>query len=86
MPKIGNSKPNEEMPCVRCGSPKKVAKRWTEKVKNTSGFMVLEHAQIVCTNKECQAEFDAVILADAQKREKLKQIKLEDSARRQAAK
>jgi len=85
MPKIGNTKSIEEIPCSRCGSKRKIAKKWKEKIQNSSGFMTLEHTSVICTNKVCQAEFDAVILADAAKREKLKQIKLEDSAKRMAA-
>jgi hypothetical protein len=82
MPKIGNSIPNEEMPCPRCGSKRKVLKKWKEKIQNSSGFMTLEHTQIICTNKTCQQEFDDVIAADALKREKLKQIKLDDAAKK----
>lgn len=82
MPTIGNPVPSSEKPCSRCNSKRKISKKWTEKIENTGGFMVLQHTQYVCTNKECQKEFEKVMLADEQKRERLKQIKLEDSARR----
>lgn len=86
MPKIGDHKPSSEMPCVRCGSKRKVSKKWTEKIENSGGFMVLNHTEFICTNKECQAEFDRVIASDALKREKLKQIKIDDAAKRASVK
>ncbi len=82
MPKIGNPKSSVDIPCERCGSKRKVSKKWTEKIENSGGFMVLEHTQIICTNKECQAEFDKLVLADEAKREKLKQTKLDNAAKR----
>lgn len=85
MPQIGNQKLFEEVPCDRCGSPRKIAKTWTEKIKNDHSTMTISHKQIVCTNKECQKEFDNVIKKDAEKREKLKQAKEEDTAKRAAA-
>lgn len=79
MPKIGNSIPRSEQPCDRCGAKRKVAKTWTEKIKNTGGFMTLQHTQLICTNKECQAAFDKIIADDAQKREKLKLAKAKNA-------
>ena len=86
MPKIGNSKSSSELPCDRCNSKRVVAKTWIEKIKNDSGFMTPRHSQIICTNKECQKAFEKTILADIEKREKLKQTKLEDAAKRLATK
>jgi hypothetical protein len=86
MPKIGNPISSEDIPCERCHSKRKVSKKWTEKIENTGGFMVIEHTQIICTNKECQAEFDKTVLADAEKREKLKQTKIDGAAKRAAEK
>lgn len=77
MPKIGNPKSSTDIPCERCHSKRKVGKKWTEKIENMSGFMILEHTQIVCTNKVCQAEFDKALLIEEEKREKLKQAKLQ---------
>ena len=72
MPKIGNSKSSKDLPCDRCGSKRKVSKKWTEKIKNASGYMVLEHVQIICTNSECQKEFEKKLLQEELKREKIK--------------
>lgn len=86
MPKIGNSIPSSEELCVRCKSKRKISKTWTEKIENNHGFMLLKHTQTICTNKECQAEFEKILLAEEQKRDKLRQIKLDNDARRVAAK
>ncbi len=86
MPKIGNSDNDTMRPCSRCGSKRKVTKTWVEKIENSSGFMTLKHTEYKCTNKECQDEFEKVIAADALKREKLKQIKIDDAAKRASIK
>lgn len=80
MPKIGNPKAITDILCDRCNSKRKVAKTWTEKIKNTGGYMILQHSKIVCTNKECQFAFEKIILEDARKREKLKQAKLDNAS------
>ena len=82
MPKIGNPKPITDIPCDRCSSKRKVSKTWTEKIKNDHGFMVLYHTQIICTNKDCQSAFEKTLIEDTLKREKLKQIRLENSSKR----
>ena len=82
MPKIGNQKTVSEVPCERCNSKRRVSKTWTEKIKNDHGFMILQHSQIVCTNKVCQSEFEKVMNEDILKREKLKQIRLENSSKK----
>jgi len=86
MPKIGNPKSNKDIPCERCHSKRKVGKKWTEKVKNMSGYMILEHVQIVCTNKECQAEFEKRLIEEEVKREKLKELRNSSSGRPAAVK
>jgi hypothetical protein len=86
MPRIGNPKLSKDSLCERCNSKRRVSKTWTEKIKNPNGFMTLYHTQIVCTNKECQSAFEKTILADIEKREKLKMAKLEDAAKRLATK
>lgn len=73
MPKIGNHKPAKDIPCERCHSKRKIGKKWTEKIKNASGYMILEHVQIVCTNKECQKEFERKLIEEEEKREKIKE-------------
>ena len=69
MPKIGNNKPYATMPCDRCGSKRKISKTWTEKVKNSYGFMTLNHTQTICTNKECQKELEEVERKEKEKRD-----------------
>jgi hypothetical protein len=86
MPKIGHSISSEDALCPRCQSKRKVSKRWTEKIENAGGFAILEHTQIICTNKDCQAEFEKVIVEDNEKREKIKQGKAMEAAKRAAAK
>lgn len=85
MPKIGNHKPATATKCIRCGSKRKVSKTWTEKIKNDHGFMTLYHTQIICTNKDCQKEFDKNLKEETLKREKLKQTRTEEAAKRLTA-
>jgi len=72
MPKIGEYKESHELPCSRCKSKRKVQKKWTEKVKNSSGFMMIEHTRIICTDKKCQIDFDKMLIEEEKKREKQK--------------
>lgn len=72
MPAIGNQINTEEILCQRCGSKRKLAKKWVEKVENANGFMNLVHKQYICTNKECQEKFDKALEAENLKREKIK--------------
>lgn len=71
MPKIGNDIPYSEKRCNRCSGKRKVAKTWTEKRENSfsPGFMILHHTQVICTNKECQAEFEEIERIEREKRE-----------------
>ena len=85
MPKIGNNKPATSTKCARCNSKRKVSKTWTEKIKNDHGFMTLYHTQIICTNKDCQKEFDKNLKEETLKREKLKQTRTEEAAKRLTA-
>lgn len=86
MPKIGNPKPAQDIPCERCHSKRKIGKKWTEKIKNASGYMVLEHVKIVCTNKECQMEFERKLVEEEEKRIKLKEARNISSGRPTAGK
>ncbi len=81
MPKIGNPKSITEIACDRCGAKRKVSKTWIEEIKNDHGVMILRHTQVICTNKECQSAFEKTILADIEKREKIKKAKLDHSAK-----
>lgn len=47
-----------DQPCERCGSKKRVSKKWNETIETISGKSVVEVSQIICTNKVCQALFD----------------------------
>lgn len=86
MPAIGNPILASDQLCIRCNSKRRVAKTWTEKIKNDHGGMTLVHKKIVCTNKVCQEEFDKALLEETQKRAKLYQAKLDTIAKRQALK
>lgn len=81
MPKIGNPKSITEIACDRCGSRRRVSKTWIEEIKNDHGSMILRHTQIICTNRQCQLAFEKTILDDIEKREKIKQAKLDHNAK-----
>lgn len=61
-----------DQPCERCGSKRKVAKKWKETLPTFSGTTVVEYSQIICTNKVCQAESEKEQLKDSQKREEMR--------------
>lgn len=86
MPKIGDYKPATDTKCERCNSKRKISKTWTEKIKNDHGHMTLFHSQIICTNKVCQKEFEKNMNEEILKREKLKQTRTEEAAKRVTAK
>lgn len=86
MPKIGNTDDTIIKLCSRCNSKRKITKTWVEKIANSSGFMTLKHTEYKCTNKDCQEEFDKNLAAEELKREKLKQIKLDNAANRASLK
>jgi hypothetical protein len=48
-----------DQPCERCGSKKHISKTWKEVLQNSLGTSMIEVSQITCTNKACQALFDA---------------------------
>src|SRR5689334_18748916 len=64
--------PYVDRPCDRCGSKRKVAKTWTEKIATFSGSTKVEYSQIVCTNKECQRLFDESLEKEAKQKQTLK--------------
>lgn len=47
-----------DQPCKRCGSKKRISKTWNEEYKTTFGSSKVEISQIVCTNDNCQEQFD----------------------------
>ena len=71
MPKIGNFISSSEIPCDRCGNKRKVSKVWTEKLKNDHGVMIIRHSEIICTNVDCQSNFDKKLKEEVKKRRKL---------------
>lgn len=72
-------------PCQRCGSKRRVAKTWKEKIPTFSGgFSVVEYSQIVCINKECQSAFDKLQLEEEKKREDLRAKRASNLAERKA--
>ena len=82
MPIIGTPVSYSDVLCSRCNSKRRVSKTWTEKIKTDHSSTVIQHVQIVCTNKECQAKFDALLLEESKKREKLRVLKEENAANR----
>ncbi len=58
--------------CVRCKKPEKVAKTWVEVIETRIGKSKLIHSQIVCSDKQCQKEFEENLAEDIRKKEELK--------------
>lgn len=82
MPRIGNPVNHEDLPCDRCHSKRKVVKKWSETLKTDHSTMVVHHTKIICTNKECQAAFDKVMMDEEMKREKRNSAKAEINLKR----
>ncbi|MBI2074453.1 MAG: hypothetical protein HYT83_01305 [Candidatus Levybacteria bacterium] len=80
------SSPNEylDKPCERCGSKKRISRRWKETVQTFNGTATIDCSQIICTNKVCQAEFDKNLLEETEKRRALKVKMDENKAARKA--
>lgn len=81
---INSAKSFLNKPCDRCGSKKRVAKTWKEKVPTFSGSTIIEYSQIVCINKLCQAKFDEQLIEERKKREAVRAIREENAAIRKA--
>jgi hypothetical protein len=79
MTKIGNSLNYDQTLCDRCGSKRKETKKWTEKIKTENSLSIIEHSQIICTNKNCQAEFEKHLIIETQKREAMRLVREENS-------
>lgn len=66
-------------PCERCGSKRRISKTWTETHDMFNGEKkTVDCSQIVCTNTDCQATFEEKNIAEVEKREKQKQVKLKN--------
>ncbi len=85
MPRIGNFLSYADTPCARCNSKRKETGKWTEKIKTENGTTIIEHAQIICTNRKCQSEFEILLNAEIKKREDLRMIRIENFEKRKAA-
>lgn len=57
-----------DFPCPRCGSKQRIAKTWKEKVKTFSGIVEVDCSQLVCTNEECQKQFEKNLREDQKKK------------------
>ncbi len=73
-----------DQPCERCGSKRKIAKTWKEKIPTFSGTTMVEYSQIICTNKECQKENEKQLVKDLEKREEIRVKKLQNDTARKA--
>lgn len=54
--------------CSRCGKPRIVSKKWTEKVKIGDRVSVINHTETVCSDPKCQKKVDEELSAARQKR------------------
>lgn len=71
-------------PCNRCGSEKRVAKKWKEIMPTLTGTTVIKHTQIVCMNEACQMESDEMLRKEAKKRQDVRTKKEANDAIRKA--
>ncbi|MBI3385319.1 hypothetical protein HY030_03960 [Candidatus Gottesmanbacteria bacterium] len=79
-----SSMPYEDQPCERCGSPKRISKKWTEILTTFHSTSKLEHMKIVCTNSVCQEAFEENLKKDAEKRDVVRLAKEEKDKLRKA--
>lgn len=66
-----------DLPCDRCGSKKIISSVWTEELKTSFGATAVEVSQLICTNEECQKEFDAARKIEVEKINERKILKEE---------
>lgn len=71
-------------PCERCGSKKRVSRKWKEQIPTYTGSVEVEYSQIICTNAACQAAFDKNLLEETARREVIKQKKEANDVARKA--
>lgn len=74
----------EDQPCVRCGSKKRISKKWTEVLETYHSTSKVEHMMVVCTNATCQAAFDENLKKETAKRDIIQAQKLEKDKVRKA--
>lgn len=58
-------------PCNRCGGPRILKKSWKEERETYAGTTEVEVSKIVCTNNECQEQFELSLVKAAEKRQEL---------------
>lgn len=74
----------EDQLCTRCGSKRRISRRWKEKIPTFSGDMYVEYEQVVCTNKECQRLFDENLAKEEAKKKIVTQQKEEREKERKS--
>ena len=79
---ISSGKAYLNEPCSRCGSEKRVAKKWKETIPTLTGTTVIKHSQIVCMNEICQMASDELLFKEAKKRQDVRTKKLANDALR----
>jgi len=73
------SKPSYlDQPCERCGNKKTIIKVRKGRTQTLSGSAAIEYSQIVCTNNECQKQFEMKLEERIQK-EELVRLKREEN-------
>lgn len=81
---ISSGKTYLNEPCNRCGSEKRVAKKWKETIPTLTGTTVIKHSQIVCMNEVCQMQSDELLFKEAKKRQDVRTQKEANNALRKA--
>lgn len=71
--------------CTRCGSPRILAKSWTESRTTLAGIATVSYTKMVCADPECQKLVEEALLADTEKRELARRLKEQAHARRSHA-
>ena len=61
--------------CTRCGKPRIVSKKWTEKVTNKYGTSIIRHVETVCPDPACQAKVDKELAATHQKKVEIEEAR-----------
>lgn len=74
----------EDQPCERCGSEKRISKKWTEILSTYHSTSKVEHMKIICTNSACQAAFEENLKKETAKRDIIRLQKEEKDKIRKA--
>lgn len=72
-----SSKSYIDLPCERCQSPRIISEPKDEIQETISGKITIKVSQIICTNDECQGEFDKNRGIEMEKIQQRKQLKEE---------